>query len=171
MPVLQLRRIHHVFRKLRGVRLCSDRSHWFLRIEQEIEEKRQEGRPVMVFFEDLAVLEEFYKRPTVERLRPLRLDERVSTETRPSVVARAVSHRVVTLLTRDFGRGTDFLCEDPNIDKRGGVHVIQTFVSDELSEEKQIQGPSVRPSVGLRRCDGVCSFVRPCVPCVRATVR
>ena len=129
---------------IRGVKLCKDRTHWFLEIETEIKEQRDTGgsvRPVMVFFEDLAVLEEFYRRPDVERLRPLRLDERVSTETRPSVVSRAVSHGVVTLLTRDFGRGTDFMVEDVKVDKRGGVHVIQTFVSDEISEEKQIQGP------------------------------
>ncbi len=128
----------------RGVKLCDGRSNWFLQIEREIEEQRggeHSGRPVMVFFENLAVLEEFYNRPNIERLRPLRLDERVSSASRPSVVSRAVSHRVVTLLTRDYGRGTDFMCEDAKIDKRGGVHVIQTFVSDEISEEKQIQGP------------------------------
>jgi hypothetical protein len=129
----------------RGVKLCDCRSDWFLEIDKEITEQRgsgRSGRPVIVFFENLAVLEEFYSRPSVERLQPLRLDERVSSASRPSVVSRAVSHRVVTLVTRDFGRGTDFMCGDTKINSRGGVHVIQTFVSDEISEEKQIQGPS-----------------------------
>jgi hypothetical protein len=128
----------------RGVKLCDSQIDWFLEIYKEITERRDEegGRPVMVFFESLAVLEKFYNDPSVERLRPLRLDERVSSASRPSVVSRATSNRVVTLLTRDYGRGTDFMCEDIEINRRGGVHVIQTFVSDEISEEKQIQGPS-----------------------------
>ena len=109
-------------------------------IEKEIEVQRGKARPVLVFFEDLATEEIFYRREGVQKLRPLRLDERVSQKARASIVSRAVTGRAVTLLTRDFGRGTDFLCEDQRIDEAGGVHVIQTFLSDELSEEHQIQG-------------------------------
>lgn len=39
------------------------------------------------------------------------------------------------LLDRIFGRGTDFISLDPDIDEAGGVVVIQTFLSEDLSEE------------------------------------
>ncbi len=95
---------------------------------------------MLVFFEDIAILDEFYDHKNVQALAPTKLHERVNAKTRPSLVSRAVSNSTVTLLTRDFGRGTDFMCEEEKIDKCGGVHVIQTFVSDEISEEMQIRG-------------------------------
>jgi hypothetical protein len=38
-------------------------------------------------------------------------------------------------LTKCFGRGTDFIARDDIVAANGGVHVIQTFLSEELSEE------------------------------------
>ena len=40
----------------------------------------------------------------------------------------------ITLLTNSFGRGTDFIVFDEQILKKGGLHVIQTFLSKDLSE-------------------------------------
>ena len=37
----------------------------------------------------------------------------------------------VTLLTREYGRGTDFISYDDNVNNNGGVHVLQTFLSEE----------------------------------------
>jgi hypothetical protein len=48
------------------------------------------------------------------------------------------------LFTRVFGRGTDFIVHDENISKNGGVHVIQTFLSEEYSEEIQYKGRTAR---------------------------
>jgi preprotein translocase subunit SecA len=50
----------------------------------------------------------------------------------------------VLLFTRIFGRGTDFVVHDENVTNNGGVHVIQTFLSEELSEEIQIKGRTAR---------------------------
>jgi preprotein translocase subunit SecA len=50
-------------------------------------------------------------------------------------------------MTRSFGRGTDFIAFDESIfgkNNDGGLHVIQTFLSLENSEEKQIQGRTAR---------------------------
>ncbi|CAF4601763.1 unnamed protein product, partial [Rotaria sp. Silwood2] len=50
----------------------------------------------------------------------------------------------VTLLTRTFGRGIDFLCSNKHLLAKGGIHVLQTFFSEELSEEVQIKGRTAR---------------------------
>ena len=42
----------------------------------------------------------------------------------------------VTLAMRDFGRGTDFICMDSNVENNGGVVVIQTFLAEDDTEEK-----------------------------------
>jgi preprotein translocase subunit SecA len=41
----------------------------------------------------------------------------------------------ITLFTKSFGRGTDFKCTNKIVLANGGVHVIQAFFSEELSEE------------------------------------
>mmetsp|Transcript_644 Transcript_644/g.1286 ORF Transcript_644/g.1286 Transcript_644/m.1286 type:complete len:578 (-) Transcript_644:236-1969(-) len=50
----------------------------------------------------------------------------------------------ITLSTAVFGRGTDFFCKDEGVEKNGGVHIMQTFLSEEISEEVQIQGRTAR---------------------------
>lgn len=35
----------------------------------------------------------------------------------------------ITLMTKSFGRGTDFQVYDPNVNNNGGAHIIQTFLS------------------------------------------
>jgi hypothetical protein len=50
----------------------------------------------------------------------------------------------ITLLTRAFGRGTDFICYDDRLQQNGGIHVIQTFFSFIKSEEVQIKGRTAR---------------------------
>jgi preprotein translocase subunit SecA len=52
----------------------------------------------------------------------------------------------VTFCTRGYGRGTDFICNDTNVDKEGGVHVILTFKPEDYSEEVQIMGRTARQS-------------------------
>jgi hypothetical protein len=41
----------------------------------------------------------------------------------------------ITLLTKSFGRGTDFITRDYKLNSNGGLHLIQTFYSDSESEE------------------------------------
>ena len=50
----------------------------------------------------------------------------------------------VTICSAVFGRGTDFFCKDQRVLDGGGVHIIQTFLSTERSEEIQIQGRTAR---------------------------
>lgn len=50
----------------------------------------------------------------------------------------------IALMTKAYGRGTDFQVLDKNIQEKGGVHIIQTFLSEEEAEEVQIKGRTNR---------------------------
>lgn len=50
----------------------------------------------------------------------------------------------ITLLTKTFGRGIDFVVVENDVREKGGVHVIQTFISQEQSESVQIEGRTAR---------------------------
>ena len=60
------------------------------------------------------------------------------------LIRQAVTSGSLTLLTKVFGRGTDFICYDEKLQASGGVHVLQTFVSEEYSEETQVKGRTAR---------------------------
>ncbi|CAL6013590.1 Helicase-related_protein [Hexamita inflata] len=122
---------------------------YFQAIANEITLRSQNGTvPVLVFFESSAKLDKFYKsaefQKTRKRNRVQTLTENNSAADKESIVKNSVQPETISLFTREFGRGTDFICYDKNIDRLGGVHVIQTFFSDELSEEKQIKGRTAR---------------------------
>ena len=66
------------------------------------------------------------------------LDETV--EDKEIAIKKATFSKSISLITREFGRGTDFICYDKTVNDKGGVVVIQTFLSLEYSEEVQIRG-------------------------------
>ena len=74
------------------------------------------------------------------------MSEEASLETKEKeiLIKRAMNCGQITLLTKVFGRGTDFVCRDRTVISKGGVHVIQTFFSEEISEETQIMGRTAR---------------------------
>ena len=72
------------------------------------------------------------------------MTEKANDKEKESKVTLASKKGQITLMTRSFGRGTDFICRDENLRKAGGIHVIQTFLSAEKSEEIQIQGRCAR---------------------------
>ena len=72
------------------------------------------------------------------------ITETVSVTDRELYIKRAATIGRVTLLTCTFGRGTDFICRNQQLLANGGVHVLQTFFSKELSEEYQIMGRGAR---------------------------
>lgn len=50
----------------------------------------------------------------------------------------------ITYLVKIFGRGSDFVCRDLNVRRNGGVHVLQTFFSEDIAEQVQIRGRTYR---------------------------
>ena len=82
-------------------------------------------------------------------MQSLKSQTRTITETAPlkernSLFLKATGTGAITLMIRDFGRGTDFKCHDKRMLQAGGVHVIQAFISVDLSEEIQIKGRCAR---------------------------
>jgi hypothetical protein len=121
-------------------------------IRKEIDRRRLPAlaglpeRPVLVFFETDALLMAFknssYMRDIRENVGAM--NEGLSPAERAIMIGKAVQVGSVTLLTREFGRGIDFVPFDEKLIRSGGVHVLQTFVSLEISEEVQIKGRTAR---------------------------
>jgi hypothetical protein len=99
-----------------------------------------------VFFASQAQLQDFHNAPEmVDLCDTVRtMTKETSAQEKDTVVRQAVIPGSVTLLTREYGYGTDFMCFDDRLISAGGVHVIQTFLSDCLSEEIHIKGRTAR---------------------------
>mmetsp|Transcript_25094 Transcript_25094/g.54270 ORF Transcript_25094/g.54270 Transcript_25094/m.54270 type:complete len:3102 (+) Transcript_25094:270-9575(+) len=103
-------------------------------------------RPVLVFFESTAILTRYYNSVASGKYKAKMkvMTEEVSATDKENIIRQATSPGSVTILTKEFGRGTDFIIFDSRVSDNGGVHVIQTFLSEEKSEETQIKGRSAR---------------------------
>ncbi|MFN7097405.1 MAG: hypothetical protein ACK4PR_07595, partial [Gammaproteobacteria bacterium] len=126
------------------------KADFFLAIQQTIDpvlkEINGEKGAVLIFFESEKILEEFRHSDAMNYLKN---DVRIMTEKmdpamKEAGVKQATMAGQITLLTRSFGRGTDFSCDDQAVINRGGVAIIQVFLSKEKSEETQIKGRTAR---------------------------
>lgn len=117
----------------------------------------QTKRAVLIFFESRSALLRFYDSdPCKKHLRdPLGrnavrcLTEVLANDTarereKESAIRKATTRGQVTLCTRDYGRGVDFRVNDEAVLASGGVHVLATFFSDDVSEEVQLMGRCAR---------------------------
>eukprot|EP01125_Pyxidicula_operculata_P009849 TRINITY_DN3246_c0_g1_i1.p1 TRINITY_DN3246_c0_g1~~TRINITY_DN3246_c0_g1_i1.p1 ORF type:complete len:2508 (+),score=513.73 TRINITY_DN3246_c0_g1_i1:49-7572(+) len=116
--------------------------NWFLRIVQHCQEKQQGWRAVLIFFENIEILNQFVAGPGKNLLNVQILEEK--EEFKETVIKQATDTESVTICTRPFGRGVDFICRDPKTKSSGGVHVIQTFVASSEAEQIQIKGRAAR---------------------------
>ncbi|CAF1053678.1 unnamed protein product [Adineta ricciae] len=123
-----------------------EKSEYFTRIRGQIDTMVNAQRAILVFFESEGRLSEFYNCDLFVGMKQSVqiITEGVSAKDRELFVKRAATEGRVTLLTRTFGRGTDFICRNQQVLANGGVHVLQTFFSKELSEEYQIMGRGAR---------------------------
>ncbi|CAF1389902.1 unnamed protein product [Rotaria sordida] len=122
---------------------------YFNVIKKEIDDRlrgKTDKRPVLVFFESEKKLKEFYESKALESIKEsvVYLREEASSTEKENFIKHATGSGQVTLFTRTFGRGTDFICYDPAVASNGGIHVFQTFLSEEVSEEVQIKGRTAR---------------------------
>ncbi|CAF4816735.1 unnamed protein product, partial [Rotaria sp. Silwood2] len=127
------------------VRAVKD-SEYFMEIRGEINAVCHASRAILVFFESEEKLITFYNSSELSSIKQdvQIITEKVSVKERELCIKRAATVGKVTLLTRTFGRGTDFICRSQQLLLNGGIHVLQTFFSEELSEEYQIMGRGAR---------------------------
>jgi len=139
------------FNQKEHIKICDDKDY-FNEIITEINDRlsgindSSSKRAVIVVFEDITNMMAFYKYDKYNQLQKqtsLLSEENTSIE-KDIIVKQATMTNKITLITRTFGRGTDFVCRDDKVGVQGGVHVIQTFFSKTLSEEVQIKGRTAR---------------------------
>ena len=98
-----------------------------------------------VFFNDRQSLESFTKSDYCKKFTGYHtLEEQMSHSDKQHSISKAATRGQITFATAVFGRGSDFECHDEKLQKKGGLHVLQTFVSLDISEEVQIQGRTAR---------------------------
>ncbi|XP_065663330.1 uncharacterized protein LOC136085791 [Hydra vulgaris] len=126
---------------------------YFAKLDEHIEHSTKTSnkeikRPVLVFFNTKTSLMEFYNSEKLtlnkENIQIITEEVSESPKEKEMLIKRATISGQITFLTRAFGRGTDFICHDQNVIANRGVHVVQTFFSEELSEQVQIQGRTAR---------------------------
>jgi hypothetical protein len=132
------------FRENEHVSVQTDEDNFNNAIGMEAE-KALHGRAVLIFFESEAKLQAWHDSAYGQRVPPGIMDC-IKSDTRDITVrVRKATHSgTVTLLSREHGRGLDFHCSDKTVEQTGGLHVVQTFLSEELSEEIQIRGRTAR---------------------------
>ena len=129
-----------------GVLIETSQSDYFHSITNQIQVATKQKRAVIVFFQDNLRLKEFTSSPFYRKLSRSKklLTEDLSAGDKEFIISKAATAGQITISTAVFGRGTDFFCKDESVQKNGGVHVIQGFLSEEQSEEIQIQGRTAR---------------------------
>ena len=106
------------------------------------------NRPVMVFFKSEKDLLKYWESPEFEEYKRdcLIFTETLTLKERENLIKRAARKNTISLLTKSYGRGCDVVVYDEEVtqQEKGGVHVIQTFLSSSEVEEIQIKGRTAR---------------------------
>ncbi len=124
---------------------------YFRIILDEVVTELKKGRAILIIFSDYSKLDRFakaikitYPKNVAEYKPPQELTDKLHASDRDAVIVKSIRKYMITLMTRSYGRGTDFVCRDQGLVASGGVHIIITFVPDHKSEEKQIMGRTCR---------------------------
>ena len=135
-----------VFDENKDVHLVDGLERWCWMISNEIIKQtsvvRGNKRPVLVFFETNDQLQSFLTKCGNRKLSVL--NEELTVNEKIKLIKNACRLNTITLCTRIFGRGSDFVVTDDRVNELGGPHVIQTFFSLDVSEEIQIKGRTAR---------------------------
>ena len=133
--------------------LCDSEDDHFLELRNEIERRRRPQnrysdvlRGVLVFFDCTETLFRFYDSAAMQPLKSITqvITEITSDAEKASSFIKATNRGAITLMIREYGRGTDFKNYDRAMLEAGGAHVVQAFFSTDLSEEIQIKGRCAR---------------------------
>ncbi|KAL4496498.1 hypothetical protein ABPG72_014728 [Tetrahymena utriculariae] len=139
------------FNKEKDVKVTSQQEY-FNNITNEINKnmagKRSQQRAVLVFFSTKENLMEYHDS---EQFRCLKTNFKIQIMTeentideRKQIIQDATYSGTITMMTRIFCRGIDFRVLDTTLFQNYGIHVIQTFFSEDKSEEIQAKGRTAR---------------------------
>jgi len=128
----------------KGVHIEKTVDDWNRKIGNEIKLMKDANRAVLVFFENEGRLRNWESSGYGMQLMGIESLTSGNVEYINHYVRGATRSKKVTLFPKVFGRGLDFVCLDKKVNGNGGVHVIQTFLSEEKSEEIQIKGRTCR---------------------------
>lgn len=131
------------------VEITNDKEDFHQAIQNDVSRHQRMPVAVLVFFESDSRLQEYLD--YLDR-QPFRRNQVFAVKSNVENIEHYVeqagncngSHGNVTLLSRVHGRGLDFKSHSPKVEDNGGIHVVQTFLSEEESEEIQIRGRSAR---------------------------
>ena len=136
------------------VQLANDSEEHFHLLVEEIKTRLKplkavsDQRSVIVFFRDVKELNSFrdssYFSTFRDAAQVLTEITAATRDERENIIKATARQGMVTLATRTYGRGTDFKIFDDRMEDCGGLHVLQTFFSRDLSEFIQIQGRCAR---------------------------
>jgi len=129
-----------------GIHIESSTSDYFHKITSEIKRATNLKRAVIIFFRDSIQMNKYISSAFYRKLGRQKkvLTECMSATDKEFVINKAATAGQITICSAVFGRGTDFFCKDERVQKNGGVHIIQTYLSEEHCEEIQIQGRTAR---------------------------
>ncbi len=116
---------------------------WLSKIDSHAYSQIASGRSVLIFFDTDIEIDKFKKKFCSKYDRLHTLVENTEKQTKQKYINEAGITKTVTLATRGMGRGVDFK-SSVAVEKRGGLHVIQTFLSLDIKEETQIKGRTAR---------------------------
>jgi hypothetical protein len=137
-----------LFQHIEDVLVTSNTLNHHLQLRDSINRRQAAKQPVLVFFESELQMDAFAASKYCEGLTYNAIKE--STENIDFYIKKATRMNEttnlpeVTFLHRVFGRGLDFACRDDRVNVDRGIHVIQVFLSEDVSEEIQIKGRTAR---------------------------
>ena len=130
----------------RHATLCTEISNRLISTDRAV----KSPRAVIVFFESIEELNAFAVSPAFQSepygKTQCIVTEHIKLHEKEMHFNNATSPGNVALMTRSFGRGTDFLTHHPAMASNGGVHIICTFLPPSMAEETQIRGRTARQS-------------------------
>ena len=113
--------------------LIENKDDFFQTLKEKIENtllsvNNKNKRAVLVFFEKPSALFDFYNS---SRVIPIKSEIQIITEEVSSspkekemLIKRSTTSGQITLLTKSFGRGTDFICRDQNVTINGNLLLL-----------------------------------------------
>ncbi|GAM16947.1 hypothetical protein SAMD00019534_001220 [Acytostelium subglobosum LB1] len=116
---------------------------WHRKIQDSILAVIKADRAAIVFFENEQLLTAFQQSEYCKGFDNMAILVEGSDK-KDNIIKKAATAGRVTLATSSFGRGVDYYVRDDKVIEAGGVHVVQTFLSEDITEEIQIKGRAAR---------------------------